>query len=98
MNENWDVLCIGTLAQRIASNRTLLRHIIEQITSKHIFYDVNHRQDYFDKAWIEFSMNKATIVKVNDEEAVFLSELLFNETLTETQLNKQNLKTEENKL
>jgi len=83
LNENWDVFCIGTLAQRTASNRTLLHHIIEQINSRHIFYDVNLRQNYFDKSWIEFSMNKATIVKVNDEEAVFLSELIFNETLTE---------------
>ena len=84
-NNNWDVFCFGTLAQRTESNRKLLFEILESITAKHIFYDVNLRQEYYHKEWIEASLTKTTILKVNDEEAVFLSEQLFGKTLTEKQ-------------
>ncbi len=82
-SQNWDVFCFGTLAQRTESNRTLLTRLLENIKSKHVFYDVNLRQEYFKKEWIENSLKKSTIVKVNDEEAEFLSEKLFNKKLTE---------------
>ena len=81
----WDVFCFGTLAQRTESNRKLLLEILDSITAKHIFYDVNLRQEYYNKEWIETSLNKTTILKVNDEEALFLSEQLFGKTLTEKQ-------------
>ena len=81
--QEWGVFCFGTLAQRTESNRTLLHDILDNISAKHIFYDVNLRQDYFDKAWIEASLNKSTIVKLNDEEGNVLANMLFNQTLTE---------------
>ena len=83
--KNWDVFCFGTLAQRTESNRKLLFDILENISVKHIFYDVNLRQEYYNKEWIETSLNKTTILKVNDEEAVFLSKQLFDKILTEKQ-------------
>ncbi len=82
-SDKWDVFCFGTLAQRTDSNRKLLFDILENISAKHIFYDVNLRQEYYHKDWIEASLNKSTIVKVNDEEAVFLSKQLFCKKLSE---------------
>jgi len=82
-SENWDVFCFGTLAQRTESNRKLLFETLENISAKHIFYDVNLRQEYYRKEWIETSLHKSTIVKVNDEEAVFLSKQLFNKEMPE---------------
>ena len=86
---NWDVFCFGTLIQKTESNRKLLHETLENISAKHIFYDVNIRKKYHHKSWIEFSLNKATIVKLNDEEAVLLSETLFDEKLPEEKFAKK---------
>ncbi len=75
----WDVLCFGTLAQRGAGNRALLGRIVPAAGPRHIFYDVNLRQSFYDKAWIETSLDYSTIVKLNEEEAEALSGLLFGE-------------------
>jgi fructokinase len=48
-SENWDVFCFGTLAQRTEANRKLLFEILASISAKHIFYDVNLRQEYYRK-------------------------------------------------
>ncbi|MEI6055155.1 MAG: carbohydrate kinase [Lentisphaerota bacterium] len=77
-NTKWDVFCFGTLAQRTETNRTLLSVILENINAKEIFFDINLRQDYFDKKSITYSLSKSTIVKLNDEESFFLDKYLFS--------------------
>ena len=77
----WEVFCFGTLAQRTKENRKILNQIISQIKPNHIFYDVNLRQNYYEKDWIEKSLCQCTITKLNDQEALVLSELLFNQKL-----------------
>lgn len=80
---NWDVLCFGTLAQRTAQNRKTLHEILDSLKFKHMFYDVNLRQKYFEKTWIEESLKASSIAKFNDEEASFLSEYLFGAKMGE---------------
>ncbi len=74
----WDVFCFGTLAQRCASNYSMLSKILAQINARHIFFDINLRQNYFDRTSIINSLVHATIVKLNDDEALFLDNYLFN--------------------
>jgi len=77
----WEIFCFGTLAQRTKENRKILNQIISQIKPNHIFYDVNFRQNYYEKDWIEKSLLQSTITKLNDQEALVLSKLLFNQKL-----------------
>ena len=81
LKENWDAFSFGTLAQRTKSNRDLLYDLLEHLPSHDIFYDVNIRQGFYQKEWIEHSLKSSTIVKLNDEEAVTLSNLLLGKML-----------------
>ena len=75
----WEVFCFGTLAQRTKTNREILNEILSRIHSREVFYDVNLRQNYYKKDWVEKSLSQTSIVKLNDDEALILSELLFHQ-------------------
>jgi len=74
----WEIFYFGTLVQRTKENRKILNQIISQIKPNRIFYDVNLRQNYYEKDWIKKSLLQSTITKLNDQEALVLSKLLFN--------------------
>ena len=80
--EYWDAFCFGTLAQRTKSNRELLYGLIPQLNCKYIFYDVNLRQNFYQKEWIERSLHFSNILKLNEEEVATLSELLLGKPVT----------------
>ena len=82
-SESWDLLAFGTLAQRTKENRNLLDLIRTKGHFKAVFYDVNLRQHFFKPEWILSSFEDSTIVKINDEEAVFLANLLYNREMKE---------------
>ncbi|GAH76672.1 unnamed protein product, partial [marine sediment metagenome] len=44
------------------------------------------RQNYYKKEWIEKSLYQSSIVKLNDREALIISELLFRQTLKQEKL------------
>lgn len=77
----WEVFCFGTLAQRTKENREVLNQVISQVRPHQVFYDLNLRQNYYKKEWIEKSLCQSSIVKLNDREALIISELLFKQTL-----------------
>ncbi len=81
-SQSWDVFCFGTLAQRSEQNRRLLETIIGASRPASVFYDVNLRQSYYEEAWLEASLEHATIVKLNEEEAETISRMLFDEELS----------------
>ena len=83
IEEPWDLLAYGTLAQRTKENRNLLDEIRIRGHFNAIFYDVNLRQHYFKPEWILGSFEASTIVKINDEEALFLANLLYNREMKE---------------
>lgn len=76
-----DVFCFGTLAQRTLNNKTLLHTILKNLMAREIFYDVNLRRSYFSKEVIFESLQLASIVKLNDEEVLFLSQWMFEQSL-----------------
>lgn len=84
--EEWDVLYLGSLAQRSETSRASLAWILEKVKRKIVFFDVNLRQTWFSREVIENSMKYTTILKVNDEEVPVIAELLFGGKMTEEQL------------
>lgn len=77
-NQEWDVFCFGTLAQRSKDNRKTLQNLLRQIKAKHFFYDLNLRTGFYKEKWILASLEHSTILKMNEEEALFISNLLFS--------------------
>jgi fructokinase len=75
--EKWNVFCFGTLAQRSKENRQTLKRLFSEINANHLFYDVNLRAGFYEKEWILSSLKHSTILKMNEEEAVILSGMLF---------------------
>ena len=61
--------CFGTLAQRNEVSRQTLFSLLDRFAFKEIFYDVNLRQAFWSGAMVEAGLARATLVKVNDDEA-----------------------------
>lgn len=81
--EKIDAMCFGTLAQRSRANRETLNTLLTRLKPAEVLYDVNLRQSYYDKTWIEHSLRHSTIVKLNDTEVHRLADLLFGRDLDE---------------
>lgn len=62
------LLYFGTLAQRNDVSRSSLREILSRTSAEHVFFDVNIRKSFYSKAIIIEGLEKATILKMNDEE------------------------------
>lgn len=73
-----DIVYFGSLAQRSESNREYLSRLLNSQLWKYLFYDVNLRSNYYSKEIIDWSMSKANIVKINDEEAIVISEMFLD--------------------
>jgi fructokinase len=69
-------VCFGTLAQRNEQSRATIHHGLAAASHALIVYDVNLRQAWFEKSWIEQSLNACHVVKLNIDEVVLLTELL----------------------
>jgi fructokinase len=78
VSEQPRAFCFGTLAQRNTVSRQTLRHLLEAFKDAVIFYDVNLRQHFWSGPLIDAGLARATLVKVNDEEARVLGERLFD--------------------
>ncbi len=70
--------CFGTLAQRSEVSRRTLGLLLDVFRDAIVFYDVNLRQSYWSGPLVEAGLARATLVKVNDDEARVLGGLLFN--------------------
>ena len=80
-NTPFDVLYFGTLIQRAHSAKAL-RTILSNYDFKLRFYDVNLRKDCYRKEIISFSLENADVVKLNEDEAAEIGEMLWSEKLT----------------
>lgn len=70
-------VCFGTLAQRCPTSRKTIYKAVSATSEECLrVYDINIRQEYYDIAWIEASLNLATILKLNDEEVDLLASML----------------------
>lgn len=64
-NDN-ELFYFGTLAQRNRTSRETIQRLLQNQSK--VFYDVNLRQNYFNKEILLHSLNNAGIVKMNNEE------------------------------
>ena len=71
-------VCFGTLAQRSEVSRSTLFRLLDRFAVADVFYDVNLRQNFWSGSMVEASLTRATLVKVNDDEARVLGGLLFD--------------------
>jgi len=77
-----DCFIFGTLSQRSAFNRETLSKILDALPpGVRRAYDINLRQRFHQPEWIERSLQRATIVKVNEDEAKHLSRAIFGSEL-----------------
>lgn len=71
-----DCLCYGTLSQRSEKSRRTLEQLIEQSDRSLKFLDINLRKDCYSKDTIIFSLKKADVLKLNEDEAHQLAQLV----------------------
>ena len=69
-------VCFGTLAQRSPRSRETIHHALQAAGNALVVYDVNLRQPWYQREWIERSLRAAHVVKVNREELAVLTDLL----------------------
>ncbi len=72
-----DCICFGTLAQRSPLARRTLETLLERAGGQAVkLLDINLRKDCFTRETVTASLEHADILRLNDEEARFLSEFL----------------------
>jgi fructokinase len=69
-------VCFGTLIQRSRISRMSLHAFLDVAGQAIRLYDVNFRQDYDKREWVEASLLAAHAVKLNEQEVVHLSHVL----------------------
>ena len=70
------VVCFGSLAQRNEVSRTTIHAFLDAMPKDSLkIFDINLRLHYYTKEVIEFSLEKAHILKINDEEVVKIAQL-----------------------
>ena len=70
-------VCFGTLAQRWPESRHAIHAALDAARPECLtVYDVNLRQNWYERACIEQSLARSKIVKLNADEALVLAELL----------------------
>jgi fructokinase len=73
---NCDCFYFGTLAQRAAKSRATLWALIEMAAKSLKLLDINLRKKCYSRETITYSLQKADILKLNDEEAYQLGDIL----------------------
>jgi fructokinase len=70
-------VCFGTLAQRSSVSREAIQQSLEATGPEClVVYDVNLRQKWYERSWVEASLTRSRIVKLNGDEVDVLGELL----------------------
>lgn len=71
-----DAICFGTLAQRTSTSRETIHACLRAAGPQTLIaYDVNLRQHWYEREWIERSIRASDVIKLNDEELVILAKL-----------------------
>lgn len=70
-------VCFGTLAQRSPVSRDTIHQALAATGPEClVVYDVNLRQKWYERAWIEQSLARSHVVKLNGDEVGVLADLL----------------------
>ncbi len=63
-----DAVCFGTLAQRSEKSRTAIHAFLDRAPQALKVYDMNLRQHFYSEEIIRLSLEKAHVLKLNDDE------------------------------
>lgn len=74
--QEFDVFYFGTLAQRSEKSRETLLKVLNNLKFKHIFFDLNLRQHYYNPEVILDGLKTADIVKINRDEYDTIKKIL----------------------
>ena len=69
-------ICFGTLAQRTETSRETIHRVLAAARDALVVYDVNLRQEWYQREWIERSMQAANVIKLNADEVKLLAKVL----------------------
>ena len=69
-------VCFGTLAQRADGSRETIHRALADAGRALIVYDVNLRQSWYTREWIERSLRACRVVKLNVDELAVLAAVL----------------------
>lgn len=83
--EKFDLVCYGTFCQRGNISRKGLYKLLKEGDFKVRFCDINLRQDVIDVSMVKKSFSFADILKLNDEEVVRISNVLYGKKLGEAE-------------
>lgn len=75
---NTVAVCYGSLAQRSERSRQTIMAFVDAVPDlpdRYKIFDVNLRQDFYDKEVLYASMQRCNILKINDEELLKIKEL-----------------------
>jgi fructokinase len=73
-----DAICFGSLAQRSEPSRKTIQQLVAAAPASALrVFDINVRQQFYSRAWIEQSLRLANVLKLNDDELPILSDM-FN--------------------
>lgn len=76
--QNTSAVCFGSLAQRNSVSRNTICSFLQNMPDGEGIYkvfDINLRQHFYNKEILEDSMQKANVLKINDEELAVLCQL-----------------------
>ncbi|MCM1076319.1 MAG: carbohydrate kinase [Bacteroides sp.] len=76
--KNTKAVCFGSLAQRNVVSRDTINRFLDAMPKGDdslVVFDVNLRQDFYDKEILCNSMSRSNILKINDEELVIVSRM-----------------------
>jgi pfkB domain protein len=95
--KNTTTVCFGSLAQRNEVSRATIHKFLDLMPADSLkVFDINLRLKYFSKDIITTSLNKASALKINDEEIVKIAEIFelqgSDEELCQQLLDKYKLK------
>ena len=79
--DDFDVLYFGTLSLRSKQNMDLIKSILDSDSFEEVFVDLNIRQPFSTEEAVRFALEKATILKVSDEEMPFVAKVLNMEAI-----------------
>lgn len=79
----FDVICFGTLEQKGEVTRQTLHRLLKSVKSRHVFYDVNVRLDFYPESILRAAISHATVVKLNEDEVRLIGPALYGGELSE---------------
>lgn len=82
-----EAVCFGTLAQRDAQSRNAIHRFLDTTRRATLLFDVNLRPPFYDHGILLRSCERATVVKLNQQELVTVADLMgITETGPEAQI------------